>query len=187
MAPMWLNEAEQQCLLKLARASIEHGLEIGRPLSVDMEALPARLTEKMASFVTLERLGQLRGCIGMLEAVRPLAVDVVENAFAAAFRDSRFPPIRPAEMEDLDLHVSVLSAASPITAESEDALLQQLRPGEDGVILTEGRRRATYLPTVWQQLPTPKDFIEQLKTKAGLPKRYWSDSIRFFRYNTQSF
>nr|WP_150051920.1 AmmeMemoRadiSam system protein A [Methylomonas rhizoryzae] len=184
---MWLNDDEQQFLLKLARASIEHGIETGRPLSVDPAALPARLSEKMASFVTLERLGQLRGCIGMLEAVRPLAIDVAENAFAAAFLDSRFPPITPTEMQNVDLHISVLSAAVPIAAESENALLQQLRPGEDGVILTEGRRRATYLPVVWHQLPAPKDFIEQLKTKAGLPKHYWSDSIRFFRYSTQTF
>ncbi|OAI16051.1 hypothetical protein A1507_12610 [Methylomonas koyamae] len=184
---MSLTEDQRQRLLALARQSISHGLQTGRPLTVELSDYPGELSAHRATFVTLERAGQLRGCIGMLEARQPLAEDVAENAFAAAFRDPRFPPLRDSELAGLDLHISVLAPAEPLPVASEADLLQQLRPGVDGLILQEGGRRATFLPAVWDDLPEPARFLTHLKQKAGLPAAYWSDSLRFFRYTTESF
>lgn len=184
---MSLNESQKTSLLQLAKASISQGLKTGKPLSVDALSYTTEFTEKRASFVTLERQGQLRGCIGMLEAVRPLVQDIVENAFAAAFRDPRFPPLTEAEFADLDIHISILSPAEPLHFSSEQDLLTQLQPGLDGLILEEGLRRATFLPSVWEQLPNPQHFLQHLKQKAGLPISYWSDTLKVFRYRTDMF
>ncbi|MGZ0078945.1 AmmeMemoRadiSam system protein A [Methylomonas sp. YC3] len=184
---MSLTETSQNRLLALARQSIAHGLQTGRPLPVDLDAYPEELREIRATFVTLERRGQLRGCIGMLEAVRPLAEDVAENAFAAAFRDRRFPPLAAGEVADLDLHISVLSPAVALTFLSEADLIAQLRPGIDGIILQESARRGTFLPSVWEDLPNPTEFLQHLKQKAGLPAAYWSDKIQAYRYTTEMF
>lgn len=187
MVLMSLNDSQKTELLKLARASIQEGLKTGRPLAVDLQQYNPALTQKRASFVTLERNGQLRGCIGMLEAVRPLVQDIVENAFAAAFRDPRFPPLSEAEYTDLDIHVSILSPAEAIHFSSEQNLIAQLQPGIDGLILQEGYRRGTFLPSVWEQLPDPAQFLRHLKQKAGLPADYWSDTLQIFRYGTEMF
>lgn len=187
MVPMSLTKAQQNRLLALARQSIAHGLQTGRPLPVDLNDYPAELSQARATFVTLQRRGQLRGCIGMLEAVRPLAEDVAENAFAAAFRDRRFPPLAADELADLDVHISVLSPAEAMNFDSEQALIAQLRPGIDGVILQERGRRGTFLPSVWDELPDPTEFLRHLKQKAGLPAAYWSDTIQASRYTTEMF
>ncbi|OAI07840.1 AmmeMemoRadiSam system protein A [Methylomonas methanica] len=184
---MSLTETMQNQLLELARQSIAHGLQTGRPLPVNLGDYPAELRQNRATFVTLERGDQLRGCIGMLEAVRPLAEDVAENAFAAAFRDRRFPPLTTEELADLDLHISVLSPAVALKFNSEVDLIAQLRPGMDGIILQEGGRRGTFLPSVWEDLPNPKQFLQHLKQKAGLPAAYWSDTIQAYRYTTEMF
>lgn len=139
-----------------------------------------------ATFVTLEILGKLCGCIGTLEAIRSLAEDIAHNAYAAAFRDPRFPPVRQWDIERLDIHLSLLTPAEPVSFTSEDDLLQQLAAGEDGLILEEGLRRGTFLPSVWESLPNPRTFLQHLKLKAGLPKDYWSDSIRIYRYRTEA-
>lgn len=184
---MSLNDSQKATLLTLARASIQEGLKAGRPLQVDLSQYDAAITCKRASFVTLERGGQLRGCIGMLEAVRPLAEDIAENAFAAAFRDPRFPALSEPEYADLDLHISVLSPAEALDFDSEQDLIAQLQPGIDGLILQEGYRRGTFLPSVWEQLPDPVQFLRHLKQKAGLPADYWSDTLKIFRYRTEMF
>lgn len=184
---MSLTESERNTLLKVARDSIAHGLQTGQPLPIRRSDYAAKLTVARASFVTLERQGQLRGCIGMLEAVRPLVEDVAENAFAAAFRDPRFPPLRADELADLAIHISILSPAEPIEFSSEQDLLSKIRPGVDGLILQDGGHRATFLPSVWEQLPDPGQFLRHLKQKAGLPAEYWSDSIKISRYTTEMF
>ena len=130
---------------------------------------------------------QLRGCIGTLEACRPLAEDVSRNAWAAAFRDPRFPPLQESELAGLDIHISVLSEAEPVTFGSEQDLLGRIRPGVDGLILEERSARGTFLPSVWESLPEPEQFLAHLKLKAGLPADYWSASVRMWRYTTQSF
>ncbi|MDO9163895.1 MAG: AmmeMemoRadiSam system protein A [Methylococcaceae bacterium] len=179
---MSLNKEQQQQLLALAKRSIEHGLQTDLPLPINLEDFPPELREKRATFVTLEKHHHLRGCIGMLEAIRPLAEDVAENAFAAAFDDPRFPPLNIHELNDLEIHLSILSASEPMSFNSEQDLLSQLKPGIDGVILQEGQRRGTFLPSVWEQLPEPKQFLRHLKQKAGFSPDYWSDSLQVFRY-----
>ncbi len=190
MAPMSsnncsLNPEQQIQLLDLARRSISHGLHHGQAIPVDIENLPPELKEKRATFVTLLKFGELRGCIGMLEAIRPLAEDIANNAYSAAFQDPRFPPLQEHELEQLEIHLTLLTAAEPMEFKSEQDLLSQLRPGVDGLILKEGARRATFLPSVWEQLREPKDFLGHLKRKAGLPAGYWSDSLQFFRYRAE--
>jgi len=182
---MSLNKEQQLRLLDLAKSSIQHGLQTGRPLKINLTDFPAELTERRATFVTLHKHHQLRGCIGMLEAVRPLAEDIAENAFLAAFRDPRFPPLAADEFGELDIHLSILTPAEPVSFTSEQDLITQLQPGIDGLILEEGRRRGTFLPSVWEQLPEPQQFLRHLKQKAGLSPDYWSENIRISRYRTE--
>lgn len=180
--------AEQQdTLLEVAALSIQHGLEHGTPLAVDAAEYDPVLQEIRASFVTLQIEQELRGCIGMLQAVKPLVEDVAHNAFSAAFKDPRFNPLRPAEFPLLDIHISVLTPPEPFPVSSEAELLRKLSPGEDGLILRDGPYQSTFLPSVWESLPRPQDFLHHLKLKAGLRPDYWSDTIQFERYQTISF
>jgi AmmeMemoRadiSam system protein A len=184
---MTLSNSDRETLTELAYASIRHGLEQGGPLKFEAIAdTPASLLEQGACFVTLNESGQLRGCIGSLEARRPLAVDVCENAYAAAFRDPRFAALTEPELDKLDLSISVLTPARAMQFESEQDLIRQLRPGVDGLILTDAGRRGTFLPSVWEQLPEATDFLRHLKLKAGLPADHWSDGLRVERYTTIS-
>ncbi|MDZ4183600.1 MAG: AmmeMemoRadiSam system protein A [Desulfuromonadales bacterium] len=185
MSEVHLTRPDQLLLLDLARASIRHGVQTGHPLEVVQEELAAELVVPRASFVTLEKNARLRGCIGSLEAWRPLAVDVAENAFAAAFRDPRFPPVHSDEVEELEIHLSLLTVPVAMTFSSEADLLTQLRPGVDGLILSQGHCRGTFLPSVWAELPTPQLFLTHLKRKAGLAADYWSPGVRIWRYETE--
>lgn len=159
-------------LVGVARASIQRGVLRGEPFAVALETFAPFLQAPGASFVTLQRDGALRGCMGSLAPHRPLVVDVAHNAFAAAFRDPRFPPLAAAELPGLALHVSVLGPPQPLEVASESELLACLRPGVDGLVLDEGALRATFLPAVWSQLSSPRDFVAHLKRKAGLPADY---------------
>lgn len=176
----------RRTLLDLARQSIRHGLDHGRALEVDPSAYDPALQTPGAAFVTLHRNGELRGCIGSLEAWRPLVSDVAENAFAAAFHDPRFPPLQDNEFDDLAMHLSILSPSEPIRFTDQADLIRQLRPGVDGLVLEDGPRRGTFLPSVWEQLPDPEQFLTHLKLKAGLPPDYWSDRLRVSRYTAES-
>ena len=147
----------------------------------------AALDDPGATFVTLTQQGELRGCIGTLEAHRSLRTDVAENALAAAFRDPRFAPLAVAEFEITRIEVSLLSTPAPLPVAGEDDLLQRLRPGVDGVVLTWRGRRATFLPQVWESLAEPRDFIAALKHKAGLAAGFWADDIRVSRYTVDKF
>ena len=163
------NDSQKAQMLRLAKDSIGWGLRYGRPLKVKLQDYDAALSEPGACFVTLNRHGQLRGCIGSLEAQRPLAEDISENAYAAAFRDPRFNPLQASELEDLELSISLLTPPQPMQFTSEQDLLEQIRPGVDGLILEQGYHRGTFLPSVWQQLPDKREFLRHLKLKAGLP------------------
>jgi AmmeMemoRadiSam system protein A len=185
--PALLNADARHTLLEVARNSIEHGLREGRPLAVDPGTYASRLRAPGAAFVTLHERGALRGCIGHLEAIGPLVRDVAENAFAAAFRDPRFPPLQTHELDQLEIEISVLTEPEPLDCASEVELLRQIVPGRDGLILAEGASRGTFLPTVWESLPSPQDFIRHLKVKAGLRPDHWSEAIRVWRYHTESF
>jgi len=175
----------RRTLLELAGSAIEKGLG-GERLTVCATDYPEPLRAPRATFVTLHVGGELRGCIGTLEVRRTLVEDVAHNARAAAFEDPRFPPLAHAEFERLDIHISVLSAPEPVAFASEEDLLRQLRPRVDGLILQAGLRRGTFLPSVWEQLPEPREFLRHLKRKAGLPADYWAADIRVSRYVTAS-
>jgi hypothetical protein len=179
---MNLSTAEQRSLLDLARESIAQGLKSGGPIQVDVSAFEPGLRQPGASFVTLKLNGNLRGCIGSLEAHQPLASDVARNAHAAAFSDPRFNRLTDDEFDRIELSISILTPAEELTFDDEQQLISMLRPGEDGLILTDKGHRGTFLPSVWEQLPEPREFLRHLKLKAGLPADHWSPSLRVSRY-----
>ncbi|MBK8908287.1 MAG: AmmeMemoRadiSam system protein B [Rhodospirillales bacterium] len=181
-----LLERHGETLLHVAAASIEHGLAHGRPLTVHGGDYAAALNTPGACFVTLKRNGDLRGCVGTPEAYRPLIEDVSANAFAAAFRDSRFQKLKPDERADLVLSVSVLSPPEAMTIGGEADLLAQLRPGIDGLIIQSGDHRALFLPQVWETLPQPRQFLAHLKQKAGLAIDHWSGDVQAWRFTARS-
>ncbi|MBT3196278.1 MAG: AmmeMemoRadiSam system protein A [Gammaproteobacteria bacterium] len=181
------STALQQQMVQLVRHSIEQGLQQGRPATMPLNQLPMALQQPGACFVTLELHNQLRGCIGSLEAHRPLAEDLLSNGYAAAFRDPRFPPLTRSEYQQIAIKISLLSTPEPMQFKSEAELIRQLLPGVDGLILQEGAQRGTFLPSVWEQLPDPHDFLNRLKQKAGLAPTHWSDQIRIERYRTEQF
>lgn len=171
-------------LLKLAGSSIEQGLSRGKPANVDVGSFPTELQANGACFVTLYKAGKLRGCIGSPEAHRPLIEDVAQNAFRAAFHDPRFPDVAVGELPDLHVSIAVLSPAVPMSFADEADFLNQLRPGVDGLIIQDGRHRALFLPSVWEQLKEPADFVTRLKLKAGMEADHWSDSFQAHRFIT---
>ncbi|MEO1765904.1 AmmeMemoRadiSam system protein A [Thiobacter aerophilum] len=171
-----------QILLSIARASIAEAL--GRHYVLPDYDQPW-LDEPGASFVTLTRNGALRGCIGSLEAHRPLRVDVASNALAAALRDPRFPPLTSREWPDIRVEVSLLSPPEPLPVASEQDAWEKLRPHVDGVILEYGPYRSTFLPQVWEQLPDPDRFLAHLKMKAGLPWDFWAPQLKLARYSVR--
>lgn len=182
-----LNLQQQRELLRIARESIEYGLQHHHALAIDLNACDEQLQQQGASFVTLNKKGALRGCIGTLQPYQALVSDVGEHARAAAFSDPRFPPVTFDELADIVISISVLGKPQVISFKDEDHLIEQLRPAEDGLILQEGANRGTFLPSVWESLPQPRQFLQQLKRKAGLAPDYWSDSLEVSRYRTQSF
>ena len=182
-----LNDTYRKQLLQLASNSIDYGLQQGKALPVKLDDYDLILQQPAACFVTLHMNDQLRGCIGSLEAQQPLVKDVSDNAYAAAFRDPRFPPLQAHEKTSLKLSISVLTPSTPISFISEEDLLEKIRPEIDGLILQDGHHRGTFLPSVWEQLPDKQQFLQHLKLKAGLPVNYWSDSIQISRYQTESF
>jgi AmmeMemoRadiSam system protein A len=165
-------------LLRLARGAIagRFGLPEGEnPDNPDLDRLGA-------TFVTLTQAGQLRGCMGTLEAYRPLRRDVQENALAAAFRDPRFYPLGQDELPRTRVEVSLLTVPEPFDFRDEADALAKLRPGIDGLILMHGDHRATFLPQVWDSLPDPRRFMAELKRKAGLPGDFWNEKVALARY-----
>jgi AmmeMemoRadiSam system protein A len=170
-------------LLGFARQSITAALASGGSPAIPREAW---LRECRATFVTLKSNGRLRGCIGMLEAMRMLGEDVIANARAAAFQDPRFNALTPAELAGLEIEVSILSRPVQLSFEDHTDLMRQIVPGKDGLILecdtASGPRRGTFLPQVWDDIPDPEQFMAQLKLKAGVPADTRSTRCRFRRY-----
>ncbi|MDK9715799.1 MAG: AmmeMemoRadiSam system protein B [Sulfuritalea sp.] len=171
----------------LARARNAIAARLKQPTQAEPDH-PA-LASPGATFVTLTQNGDLRGCIGSLEAHRSLDDDVRANAVAAAFSDPRFPPLTVAEFSRTRVEVSLLTAPQPMKFSSEADALRQLRPHVDGVILIAGAGgkfgRSTFLPQVWEQLPEPRLFMAHLKQKAGLPVDWWSSEVELQRYEVQ--
>jgi len=177
------NTEQGKILLQLAREAIAERFGI---VSAAVQQADW-LGKSGATFITLKEGGRLRGCIGSLEARRPLLDDICHNAVAAAFRDSRFPPLVESELNKIGVEISVLSEAKPMDFFDELDALAQLRPGVDGIILEWGLHRATFLPQVWEDLPQPQYFLTHLKNKAGLLDDFWSDDIKLSRYTVQKF
>ncbi len=179
-----LSPAEGAALARLAAAAIRDRLAgrtaRGRPPSADV------LLALGASFVTLETGGSLRGCIGTLDPVRPLYLDVARNAVRALV-DPRMPPVTAAEWPRLDISVSVLSAPEPLPAGSREELVDALRPGIDGLIIADAGRRATFLPVVWRKVAEPVGFVAALLAKGGWPADRWPDGLRAARYTASEF
>jgi AmmeMemoRadiSam system protein A len=167
----------------LIRARNAIAAELGAPTMPEPDD-PA-LRQPGATFVTLTQDGHLRGCIGSLEASRPLEVDVRANARAAAFGDPRFAPLRPSELERTRIEVSLLAPAVRIDFTDESDAIAQLRPDVDGVIIEWDGKRGTYLPQDWENLREPHLFLNLLKQKAGLPADFWAPDVRLYRYEVQ--
>jgi uncharacterized protein len=173
-----MNAEQGKVLLPIARAAIARVLNV--PHSADENA--PWLVEHGACFVTLTQHGELRGCIGTLQAHRPLLEDVKANAVAAALHDPRFPALRATELDYTEVEISLLSPATAMVFSDEANALAQLRRGIDGVIFQYGHYRSTFLPQVWEQLPRPREFMAHLKHKAGLPPAFWSEEVKLSRY-----
>jgi AmmeMemoRadiSam system protein A len=168
-----LTNEEKQTLLRLARSALEGGVRGTDLPHVELDALPPRLCADGASFVTLTKRGQLRGCIGALQATQPLAKDVCEHAVAAALDDPRFEPVQPDELASIEIEVSRLTAPRDLEYQDPANLLDKLRPGVDGVILRDNGLRATFLPQVWEKLPDTAEFLNQLCAKMGVTPDTW--------------
>ncbi len=177
---------DRAVLLDIARQSIALGLQTRQPLVIDPDDYPPELGQPLATFVTLRRAGELRGCLGGLEASRPLVSDVAHSAFGAAFRDHRFASVTADELDQLEIHISILSPLEPLSAPDEEALLDAIRPGIDGLVVRDGAQQGTFLPAVWKSLPEPSVFWRELKCKAGLPPEAWSSRWEIFRYTVES-
>jgi AmmeMemoRadiSam system protein A len=178
---LW-TAARGRLLVRMARESLAEALGLGAAA----DYREPWLQEPGASFITLMRWGRLRGCVGTIRAYRSLFDDVWLNARASAFHDTRFPPVRPEEFQELRVEVSLLSSPEPLPpfAREEEALAA-LRPGVDGIIFEAGSNRSTFLPQVWEQLPDPQDFLAHLKSKAGLPEDFWGPDVRLQRYTVR--
>lgn len=177
-------------LIRFAASSILSALKpfTNAAHSTLLQQNPA-LNKPGASFITLNKLGQLRGCIGSIQAWQPLIKDIWGNARKAAFEDPRFPEVTLTEIESgkIQISVSILSPQTPIHFSNEADLIDQLRPGIDGVVLKDGtRHNAVFLPSVWEQLPDSKQFLRRLKFKAGLPENYWSNTLQAWRYTAET-
>jgi AmmeMemoRadiSam system protein A len=188
MIDLPLSPEERKTLLRLARRSIElaiKGVSLPRLMLSDFSA---PLREQGASFVTLTERGELRGCIGALEAYQPLVQDVCEHAVAAATEDYRFSPVQPFELPRLKIEISRLTPPTPLKYTAPEELLTLLQPNIDGVVLKDMGRRATFLPQVWEKIPEPGTFLNHLCQKMGAPSDLWrTKPIQVFTYQVEEF
>jgi AmmeMemoRadiSam system protein A len=180
-----LNAVEAELLLDIADETIIAGLRGRLPLTRDPADLPPVLRASVGSFVTITVSGELNGCIGSIVGSEPLGAAVARHAWAAAFSDPRLPALRPSDYEHLTIDVSVLSRLAEIPVGSHRELLADLRPGVDGLVIDAGRERAVFLPAVWEALPGPDEFLDQLYAKAGLVPGSWPDRMQAFRFTTE--
>jgi len=180
-----VTEAAGKLLVEVADRAIVAGLDDRRSLGSDPSELHADLRQRLGTFVTLTVRGELNGCIGSIESDEPLGVSVARHAWSAAFADPRLPPLGWSDYEHLDIEVSILSSLTTIPVDSRAELVNALRPGTDGLLIGAGARRAVFLPAVWDQLPSPADFVEHLFRKAGLSPTLWPGDLRASRFIAQ--
>jgi len=183
-----LTLEEQKVLLRLAREAMERGVKGEELPSLDQASLPLALQEAGSSFITLTAHGQLRGCIGSLEPYESLAEDVREHAVAAALKDPRFPAVREDELNGIQIEVSRLTRPIPLEYKDADDLLSKLHPYVDGVILRDAFHRATFLPQVWEKIPDPAEFMNNLCYKMGVRHDLWrSEHFEVLIYQVEEF
>lgn len=180
-----VSPVEAEALLDIAAVTLEDALA-GRPLALPaLGSLPDELHRPTGAFVTLTVAGRLNGCIGTIEGHEPLGHAVARLALSAAFEDPRLPALRPEDRAHLTIELSLLSPLTPVPVRSRTELLEVLRPGHDGLVVEVCRRRGLFLPSVWEQVPHPEDFLDHLWLKAGLGPRAWPEGLRLFRFVTQ--
>lgn len=183
-----ITESDRKYLLNLARRSIENYVNGEELMPLDVDALSKRLRDQGASFVTLTYHGYLRGCIGALEPYQSLAEDVREHAIAAATQDYRFPPVQSSEMKDIKIEISYLTRPKSLKYENPIELIKLLRPNIDGVVIRDGMRRATFLPQVWEKIPDPEEFLEELCMKMGARPDLWrKKKLEILTYQVEEF
>lgn len=187
-----LSKKAGEFLVKVSRLALEKYFETGKPLTLKQLNLPqdikSELLRKQASFVTLKKQGNLRGCIGHLEAIMPLIEDVITNTYAAAFNDPRFYPLLPNELSEVQIEVSVLSPKVHVNFSSADELLEFLNKHKPGVVLSLYGKQATFLPQVWEDLPNAQDFLAHLCLKAGHDINCWQNpQTKLEIYTVQDF
>ncbi len=179
---------ERTLLLQLARQTIKEYFSEGKKREIDLQIFSERLQKNGATFVTLTKHGELRGCVGALEAYQPLVEDVRDHALAAAFDDYRFAPLNPEELPDTEIEISRLTSPQPLMYTNSDDLLLKIRPEIDGVILRDGYRKATFLPQVWEKLPQPEVFLCHLCQKMGSDPNVWRfRKLEVFTYQVEMF
>ena len=173
-------------LYRAAAQSIGYAVKHGKPPVVQTDSFPEALRESRATFVTLTKHGQLRGCIGTLQAHQPLIADIVENAYKAALKDPRFPPLQEGETDGLEVSISLLSPFAAMSFADEPDLLRQIRPKVDGLVIADAGRRSVFLPQVWEQIPDRNEFLARLKQKAGLKADHWSGTFQAWHFTATS-
>ena len=175
------HERDGERLVELARDIIRQ--QLGGPHAV--RPTGPWFEQPAATFVTVTRRGRLHGCVGSMAPRRPLAEDVEHNALAAAFTDPRSEPFRAEWLGEMGVEVTLLSALEPMRFDDEAGALRQIVPGTDGLLLSYGESRGTFLPQVWESLPDPRDFLAELKIKAGLPPDFWAEGVELQRFRVQ--
>lgn len=185
---MHLSPNQKNYLLKLARQTITDYFDKSEKTSLDPEKIDKELTKPAATFVTLTKLGELRGCVGNLIAKKPLYQDIINNTLMSAFGDNRFPQLTKNESKNIKIEISILSDPSPYPHKNAASLLEKIKPNTHGIIIQNGFNQATYLPQVWDDLPNKTEFLESLCTKAGLSKESWKEeSTEIFYYTVEKF
>lgn len=184
MAAMHFTKEEEKFMLSLARKAIESSFS---KKDSTPKNIPENLKQKAATFVTLHKNHSLRGCIGMLTAIRPLYHDIIHNAISAAFSDPRFEPVKKDELNKIEIEISILSEPSRLDYKDSKDLLSKLRPSY-GIIINKGYNSTTFLPQVWEELPDKKEFLSHLCLKAGLSSSEWQNTgIIIYYYTVISF
>ena len=188
MGPFALSKEDKLILLKIAREAIQAAANHEPLPRIELSEYSNDLKREGASFVTLTIGGQLRGCIGTLEAYQPLVLDIQEHAIAAANQDYRFPPVEPQEVPLLQIEISHLTPTQMLDYNDFQELISLIRPGIDGVLIKDGMRRATFLPQVWEKIPKPEEFLTHLCHKMGAPGDLWRNKwLEVYVYQVEEF
>jgi AmmeMemoRadiSam system protein A len=177
---------ERQTMMITVREAIRHGIHIGTPIRLDLSEYGAALMENWACFVTLKIDDTLRGCMGSFNTRQSLIENIAHNAHSAAFKDPRFIPIEDEDYAHLNVEIAIINNCEVIKCDSQENLMEQLKPYTDGLILDDGSNSATFLPSVWAQLCTAEEFVTELKTKLGLSAEQWDSSISAQRFSVMT-